>query len=87
MGNVSRDFPAHARHEQRIMPSSAEEYRAKAPECAELAAKTNDPQSKRMLEQTAGQWAALADGVEKYGAKSQRRSPQPRNIAHTRRFG
>jgi hypothetical protein len=53
------------------MPSSAEEYRAKASECAELAAKTNDPQSKRMLERTAWQWAALAEGAEKYGAKRQ----------------
>jgi hypothetical protein len=69
------------------MLSSAEEYRAKASECAELAAKTNDPQSKRMLEQTAGQWAALAKGAEKYGAKRATKSPQPRNIAHTRRFG
>jgi hypothetical protein len=69
------------------MPSSAEEYRAKARECAKLAAKTNDPQSKRMLEQTAGQWAALANGAEKYGAKRASRSPQPRNITHSRRFG
>jgi hypothetical protein len=69
------------------MPSSAEEYRAKASECAELAAKTNDLQSKRMLEQTAGQWAALAKGAEKYGAKRASRSPQPRNITHSRRFG
>jgi hypothetical protein len=60
------------------MPPSAEEYRAKASECAELAAKTNDLQSKRMLEQTAGQWAALAKGAEKYGAKRASRSPQPR---------
>ena len=52
------------------MLSSAEEYRAKASECAELAAKTNDPQSKRVLEQTAEQWNALANGSEKYGAKS-----------------
>ena len=41
------------------MPISAEEYRAKASECAELAAKTNDPQSKRVLEQTAGQLLRL----------------------------
>jgi hypothetical protein len=58
------------------MPTSAEEYRAKASECAELAARTNDPQSKRVLEQTAGQWTALANGAEKYGAKAiGRRSP------------
>jgi hypothetical protein len=55
------------------MPTSAEEYRAKASECAELAAKTNDPQSKRVLEQTAGQWTALANGVEKYGAKKKQK--------------
>src|SRR2546430_963409 len=48
------------------MPSLAEDYRAKASECAELAAKTQDPRSKRVLEQTAEQWNALADGVEKY---------------------
>ena len=65
------------------MPSSAEEYRAKASECAELAARTSDPQSKRVLEETAGQWTVLANGAEKYGAKR----PQPRNITHSRRFG
>jgi hypothetical protein len=53
------------------MPSSAEEYRAKAFECAEWAARTNDAESKRVLEQTAGQWNALANGAEKYGAKRQ----------------
>jgi len=47
------------------MPSLADDYRAKASECAELAAKTKDPQSKRVLEKTAEQWNALADGVEK----------------------
>jgi hypothetical protein len=50
--------------------SKAEEYRAKASECAELAAKTKDPQSKRVLEQTAEQWHLLADGVEKYGRRN-----------------
>ena len=44
-------------------------YRAKASECAELAAKTIDPQSKQTLEKTAEQWKALADGIEKYEAK------------------
>jgi hypothetical protein len=48
------------------MPSLAEDYRVKASKCAELAAKTKDPQSKRVLEQTAEQWNALADGVEKH---------------------
>jgi hypothetical protein len=47
------------------MPSLADDYRTKASECAELAAKTQDPQSKRVLEKTAEQWNALADGVEK----------------------
>jgi hypothetical protein len=42
-----------------------DDYRAKASECAELAAKTKDPQSKRVLEKTAEQWNALADDVEK----------------------
>jgi hypothetical protein len=55
------------------MPPSAEEYRSKASECSELAEKTNDLQSKRVLEQTAGQWIALANGVEKYGAKSKQK--------------
>ena len=46
------------------MPSLAEDYRVKASECAELATKTKDPRSKRVLEQTAEAWSALADGVE-----------------------
>jgi hypothetical protein len=49
------------------MPTLADSYRAKASECAELAAKTKDSRSKRVLEQTAEQWNALADGVEKRG--------------------
>jgi len=47
------------------MPTLTDEYRAKASECAELAAKTKDPQSKRVLEKTAERWNALADDVEK----------------------
>jgi hypothetical protein len=47
------------------MPTLTDEYRAKAFECAELAAKTKDPQSKRVLEKTAERWNALADDVEK----------------------
>ena len=35
------------------MPYKAEEYRVKATECAELALKTKDPQSKRVLQLTA----------------------------------
>ncbi len=46
-----------------------EEYRAKASECAELAARTRDPASKRILEETAQHWCELADGLEKYGAR------------------
>ena len=46
------------------MRTLADKYRAKASECAELAAKTRDLQSKRVLEQTAEQWNALADGIE-----------------------
>ena len=34
-------------------------------ECAELAAKTRDPFSKLLLEQTAEHWYVLADGAEK----------------------
>jgi hypothetical protein len=48
------------------MTSLADDYRAKAVACAELAGKTKDPQSKRALEQSAEQWNSLADGVEKY---------------------
>ena len=34
--------------------------------CAELAAKTEDPPSKRVMERSAEQWNSLADSVEKY---------------------
>ena len=34
--------------------------------CAELAAKTEDPPSKRAMERSAEQWNSLADSVEKY---------------------
>ncbi len=47
------------------MPTLADDYRTKASEYAELAAKTKDVLSKRVLEQTAELWNALADGVEK----------------------
>jgi hypothetical protein len=47
------------------MPIKAEEYRAKAAECAELALKTKDPQSKRVLQLTAEQWRSLADSADK----------------------
>jgi hypothetical protein len=50
---------------ERGMPYKAEEYRAKAAECAELALKTKDPQSKRVLQRTAEQWRALADSADK----------------------
>jgi hypothetical protein len=43
----------------------AQEYRAKAAECVELALKTKDPQSKRVLQLTAEQWRALADSADK----------------------
>jgi hypothetical protein len=48
------------------MMSLADDYRAKAAACAELAAKTEDPQSRRVMERSAEQWNSLADGVEKY---------------------
>jgi hypothetical protein len=48
------------------MISLADNYRAKASACAELAAKTNDPQSKRVMERSAEHWTSLADSVEKY---------------------
>jgi hypothetical protein len=54
------------------MPSLAEDYRVKASECAELAAKTKDPRSKRVLEQTAEAWSALADGVESANRRESR---------------
>jgi hypothetical protein len=48
------------------MPPSAENCRAKAFECAELAAKTRDTFSKLLLEQTSERWCVLAEGAEKY---------------------
>ena len=57
------------------MPPSAEDCRAKAFECAELAAKTRDTFSKLLLEQTAEQWYVLAEGAEKYELTAGR-SPQ-----------
>jgi hypothetical protein len=48
------------------MISLADDYRAKAAVCAELAVTTEDPQSKRVMERSAEQWNALADSVEKY---------------------
>jgi len=57
------------------MPPSAEDCRAKAFECAELAAKTRDTFSKLLLEQTAEQWYVLAEGAEKYELTA-RGSPQ-----------
>jgi hypothetical protein len=45
------------------MVSLADDYRAKAAACAELAAKTVDPQSKRVIERSAEQWNSLADGI------------------------
>ena len=44
----------------------SEEYRTKAFECAELAAKTKDAANKRILEETAQHWTELADGLERY---------------------
>lgn len=44
----------------------SDDYRGKAAACAELAAKTEDPPSKRVMERSAEQWNALADSVEKY---------------------
>lgn len=54
---------------QCYMLVKSEEYRTKAFECAQLAAKTKDPASKRILEETAQHWAKLADGLEKYEAR------------------
>jgi hypothetical protein len=51
------------------MTSKVEEYRAKASECAALAAATKDPSARRVLEQTAQQWYDLADGTERYEAR------------------
>jgi hypothetical protein len=54
------------------MPPSAEDCRAKAFQCAELAAKTMDPFSKHLLEQTVEQWNLLAVGAEQYGLAASR---------------
>jgi hypothetical protein len=48
------------------MVSLADDYRDKALACAELAAKTEEPQSKRVMERSAEHWNSLANGVEKY---------------------
>jgi hypothetical protein len=57
------------------MPPSAEDCRAKAIQCAELASKTRDRFSKRLLEQTAEQWNVLAVGAERYEEIHQKRDP------------
>lgn len=54
---------------QRCMLVKSAEYRAKASECAELAANTMDPASKQSLEETARHWGELAAGLEKYEAR------------------
>jgi hypothetical protein len=54
------------------MPSKADECRANASACAELASRTSDPEARRDLEWTAERWRALADGVEKYAIKGNR---------------
>jgi hypothetical protein len=56
------------------MPPSAEDCRAKAIQCAELASKTRDRFSKRLLEQTAEQWNVLAVGAERYEEIQSRRT-------------
>ena len=48
------------------MPPSAEDCRAKAFECADLAAKTFDSFSKLLLEKTAEHWHVLAESAKKY---------------------
>jgi hypothetical protein len=50
-------------------------YRAKASECAALAALAREPESQHSLEKTAEQWQALADGIEKYEARIWRPGP------------
>jgi hypothetical protein len=66
----------------------SEEYRTRASECADMAAKTKDPASKRILEETAQHWGELADGLEKYEARLGPRfgAGRPRS-PHVRRSG
>jgi hypothetical protein len=53
------------------MPPSADDCRAKASECTDLAAKTIDPFSKLLLEQAAEHWHVLAESAQKYELSAQ----------------
>jgi hypothetical protein len=47
--------------------NSAEDFRAKAVECDNLAEKAWDPEAKRMLREAANNWRLLADQAERIG--------------------
>jgi hypothetical protein len=49
-----------------VVTSKADEYRAKARECEELAAQTRDPFIKQQLVDTAQSWRTMAAYEEKY---------------------
>jgi hypothetical protein len=52
------------------MPTRAQEYRAKAQECAQRAKATRDPEAKRTHEDMARQWLDLARRSEEGGGGS-----------------
>ena len=52
------------------MPTRAQEYRAKAQECAQRAKAARDPEAKRTYEDMARQWLDLARRSEEGGGGS-----------------
>jgi hypothetical protein len=65
-------FPTIPIPRQRTLRHEADECRAHASACAEMASRASDPQAKRDLEWTAEQWHMLANGAEKYTLKTKR---------------
>jgi hypothetical protein len=49
-----------------VLKSNADEYRAKARECEELAEKTRDALIKQQLLDIAQKWRYMADHLERY---------------------
>jgi hypothetical protein len=47
--------------------NNADDFRAKATECDELAAKAGDPEAKRMLQEAADNWRVMAKQAERFG--------------------
>ena len=53
-----------------VVPMRAEQYRAKAQECAQRAKTARDPEAKRTYEDLARQWLGLAEQAEDGGGGS-----------------